>query len=67
MATNISSPWRREVLARLLKLNHERYAEETAQGLHDKKKGKKVSGRKTRKKKSSGTTGPKEKTLFDTE
>ncbi|WP_337173500.1 hypothetical protein [Paludisphaera sp.] len=31
---------RREVLARLLKLNHERYAEEVAQGLHDKKKGK---------------------------
>lgn len=29
---------RREVLARLLKLNHERYAEEVAQGLHDKKK-----------------------------
>ena len=31
---------RREVLARLLKLNHERYAVEVAQGLHDKKKGK---------------------------
>jgi hypothetical protein len=30
---------RREVLARLLKLNHERYAEEVAQGLHEKKKG----------------------------
>ena len=26
-------------LARLLKLNHERYAEEVKQGLHDKKKG----------------------------
>ena len=36
----ISDPARREVLARLLKLNHERYAEEVAQGLHDKKKGK---------------------------
>ena len=34
----ISEPARREVLARLLKLNHERYAEEVAQGLHDKKK-----------------------------
>lgn len=33
---------RREVLQRLLKLNHERYAEEVKQGLHDKKK----SGRK---------------------
>lgn len=38
----ISEPARREVLARLLKLNHERYAEEVKQGLHDegKKKGK---------------------------
>ena len=35
----ISEPARREVLGRLLKLNHERYAEEVAQGLHDKKKG----------------------------
>ena len=34
----ISEPARREVLARLLKLNHERYAEEVAKGLHDKKK-----------------------------
>jgi hypothetical protein len=36
----ISESARREVLARLLKLNHERYAEEVAQGLHDKKRGK---------------------------
>ena len=28
-----------KVLARLLKLNHERYAEEVKQGLHDKKGG----------------------------
>lgn len=34
----ISEAARREVLARLLKLNHERYAEEVAQGLHDTKK-----------------------------
>ena len=33
----ISESARREVLARLLKLNHERYAEEVEQGLHDKK------------------------------
>lgn len=32
----ISEEARREVLQRLLKLNHERYAEEVAQGLHDK-------------------------------
>lgn len=35
----ISEPARREVLQRLLKLNHERYAEEVKQGLHNKKKG----------------------------
>jgi hypothetical protein len=34
---------RKEVLKRLLQLNHERYAEEVAAGLHDKKGGKKVS------------------------
>jgi hypothetical protein len=36
----ISEAARREVLDRLLELNHQRYAEEVAQGLHDKKKGK---------------------------
>jgi hypothetical protein len=35
----ISESARREVLQRLLKLNHERYEEEVKQGLHDKKKG----------------------------
>jgi hypothetical protein len=39
----ISEPARREVLARLLKLNHERYAEEVKQGLHVKGKAKKTS------------------------
>jgi len=39
----ISENARQEVLRRLLKLNHQRYAEEVAQGLHDKKKGKKKS------------------------
>jgi hypothetical protein len=33
----ISEAARREVLGRLLKLNHERYAEEVRQGLHEKK------------------------------
>ena len=37
----ISERARKEVLRRLLALNQERYAEEVAQGLHDKKKGKK--------------------------
>jgi hypothetical protein len=49
----ISEKARREVLARLLKLNHERYAEEVAQGLHDKKGKPKATGR-TRKKPSAG-------------
>ncbi|MFO0556207.1 MAG: DNA methyltransferase [Polyangiaceae bacterium] len=40
----ISEKARREVLARLLKLNHERYAKEVAAGLHD--KGKKAKGAK---------------------
>jgi hypothetical protein len=35
----ISEAARRDVLQRLLKLNHERFAEEVKQGLHDKKKG----------------------------
>ncbi len=34
----ISEPARREVLDRLLQLNHQRYAEEVAAGLHDKGK-----------------------------
>jgi hypothetical protein len=45
----ISEAARREVLARLLQLNHERYAEEVRQGLHEKKKPRNT--RKTRKKK----------------
>ena len=49
----ISESARREVLACLLKLNHERYAEEVAQGLHDKKGKPKATGR-TRKKPSAG-------------
>ncbi|HPT47684.1 MAG TPA: TetR family transcriptional regulator, partial [Candidatus Rifleibacterium sp.] len=39
----ISEEARREVLRRLLKLNHERHEEEFAQTLHDKKKAKKTS------------------------
>jgi hypothetical protein len=50
----ISESARREVLARLLKLNHERYAEEVAHGLHDKGKKKASRGRATKKRKSNG-------------
>ena len=49
----ISESARREVLARLLKLNHERYAEEVAQGLHDKKGKPKATGRKGKKSSSN--------------
>jgi len=53
----ISESARREVLARLLKLNHERYAEEVKQGLHDKKgKGKAGSSGRGRKSKASTST-----------
>ena len=49
----ISEAARREILGRLLRLNHERYAEEVAQGLHEKgakarKKGKRVMEEKAR-------------------
>jgi hypothetical protein len=37
----LAEPARRELLRRLLALNHARYAEEVAAGLHDKKKSKK--------------------------
>ena len=52
----ISEPARREVLARLLKLNHERYAEEVKQGLHEKKKPKATKGKKEAK--ANSQSGP---------
>jgi hypothetical protein len=60
----ISELARREVLQRLLKLNHERYAEEVKQGLH----GKKGAAKKAAPKKA-GASNPvkKEATLFDGE
>ncbi len=38
----VGPPAQREILDRLLELNHERYSEEVAQGLHDKKRGVRV-------------------------
>jgi hypothetical protein len=58
----ISEPARREVLARLLKLNHERYAEEVKQGLHEKKKG---SAKKPTTKKPDAKPVKDTATLFD--
>jgi len=55
----ISPEARKEVLRRLLKLNHERYAEEVDAGLHD-KKGKKSTGAKgARSDASTSTRGRK--------
>jgi len=50
----INEEARREVLQRLLKLNHERYEEEVKQGLHDKKRKKKTTRKRTSKKKPEG-------------
>ena len=43
----ISESARREVLARLLNLNHERYAAEVQQGLHSDKKARKQNARRS--------------------
>lgn len=58
----ISEPARREVLQRLLKLNHERYAEEVKQGLHSKKRAAKKTAPK---KKAANKPAKEESTLFD--
>jgi hypothetical protein len=57
---------RKEVLKRLLQLNHERYAEEVAAGLHDKKGGKKDSKEKKPKspKKEAPDDGRIQQVLF---
>lgn len=54
----ISETARREVLDRLLELNHQRYAEEVAQGLHDKKKAKGKGQKKTKGKKAGAISEP---------
>ncbi|MFN9287368.1 MAG: hypothetical protein ACK6EB_04800, partial [Planctomyces sp.] len=72
----ISEPARREVLQRLLKLNHERYAEEVKQGLHGKKGGagrgtsggkKAAGGGKAAAKKADATGNKKGPSLFGEE
>jgi hypothetical protein len=72
----ISERARREVLQRLLKLNHERYAEEVRQGLHGKKGGagrvasggkKATGGGKAAAKKADATGGKKGPSLFGEE
>ena len=61
----ISESSRREVLQRLLKLNHERYAEELNQGLHEKGKAKRVKSEV--KKKSPNKPKSATPMLFDFE
>jgi hypothetical protein len=53
----LSSPARHKVLDLLLELNHQRYAEEVAQGLHDKKK--------PNPKQKTKSAQPHQTTLFD--
>lgn len=48
-----------EMVDLLLELNHQRYAEEVAQGLHDKKSAKKTGTRKAKKK-----TAPEQEAMF---
>lgn len=68
----LSEPARREVLDRLLELNHRRYVEEVAAGLHDKgkkKAGNNKPGAGSRKRIASTQTGsglkPEQETLFE--
>ncbi len=61
----ISEPARREVLGRLLALNHQRYEEEVKAGLHDKRKKKSRQGAKAQsKKKKKGEDKGKQMPLF---
>jgi len=60
----ISETVRREILDRLLELNHQRYAEEVADGLHD-KKAKKASGASRGRKKKSEPPSANEPVQFE--
>ena len=59
----ISKNVRREILQRMLKLNHERYEEEVRQGLHD-KKNKKTKSKTSQRKKKTKISEDKQGTLF---
>ncbi len=63
----ISEPARREVLQRLLKLNHARYAEEVQPGLHEKKRGAGTGKRGPGKTGTGDKSTAKPATLFDME
>jgi hypothetical protein len=55
----VSEAARREILTRLLELNHERYAEEVRQGLHEKKGKGKGTNRESRRKKKTDENQPR--------
>ena len=55
----ISESARREVLSRLLKLNHERYEEEVKAGLHERRRREKEEERRKQLKKASKPAKPK--------
>ena len=59
----ISDAARREVLTRLLQLNHERYAEEVRQELHEKKT-KRRSRKKTTRRKAANKKADKQMPLL---
>jgi len=63
----ISEAARREILDRLLRLNHERYAVEIEQGLHESKTKRSTANRKPNSKSASAKTSPVSTTqsLFD--
>ncbi len=60
----LSEPARREVLDRLLRLNHERYAEEVAAGLHERRGHKTLERTKARTRRARTTGDELQKTLF---
>lgn len=63
MRYTLSEPARREVLSRLLQLNHERYEEEVQAGLHEKKGGKNKGARRQNQGNVSNEESPQYKFL----
>jgi hypothetical protein len=61
----LSEPARREVLDRLLRLNHERYAEEVIAGLHDKGAGKRARSAAAKSRGRSKRTRDKARAIRD--
>jgi hypothetical protein len=60
----LSEPARREVLDRLLRLNHERYAQEVADGLHDKPGKSGAAKKKTTARRKEKSVADHQGTLF---